>query len=38
MKGKILIVDDNAELRQLLRAVLADDYAVTEADSGAALQ
>ncbi len=38
MKGKILIVDDNADLRQLLRAVLADDYAVTEADSGAALQ
>jgi DNA-binding NtrC family response regulator len=38
MKGKILIVDDNAELRQLLRAVLADDYTVTEADSGAALQ
>ncbi len=38
MKGKILIVDDNAELRQLLRAVLSDDYAVTEADSGAALQ
>jgi len=38
MKGKILIVDDNAELRQLLRAVLADDYTVTEADSGATLQ
>jgi DNA-binding NtrC family response regulator len=38
MKAKILIVDDNADLRQLLRAVLADDYAVTEADSGAALQ
>ena len=38
MKGKILIVDDNADLRQLLRAVLSDDYAVTEADSGAALQ
>jgi DNA-binding NtrC family response regulator len=38
MKGKILIVDDNAELRELLKAVLSDDYSVTEADSGAALQ
>src|ERR1035437_799961 len=38
MKGKILIVDDNAELRKLLKAVLSDDYSVTEADSGAALQ
>jgi len=38
MKGKILIVDDNAQLRDLLKAVLSDDYSVTEADSAAALQ
>ena len=38
MKGKILIVDDNAELRELLKAVLESDYNVTEAESGAALQ
>jgi DNA-binding NtrC family response regulator len=38
MKGKILIVDDEAELRELLCSVLADEYHVTEADSGAALK
>ena len=38
MKGKILIVDDMADLRVLLKAVLEDDYTVAEADSGAALQ
>ena len=38
MKGKILIVDDNAQLRELLKAVLSDDYLVAEADSGAALE
>jgi DNA-binding NtrC family response regulator len=38
MKGKILIVDDESELRNLLRALLEDEYTVTEAESGAALQ
>ena len=38
MKGKILIVDDQAGVRSVLTAVLEEDYQVTEADSGAALQ
>jgi DNA-binding NtrC family response regulator len=38
MKGKILIVDDEADLRAMLKAILEDDYVVAEADSGAALQ
>ena len=38
MKGKILIVDDEADLRSMLKAILQDDYTVTEAESGAALQ
>ena len=38
MKGKILIVDDEPELRELLHSVLADEYHVTEAESGAALK
>ncbi len=38
MKGKILIVDDEAELRLLLKTILETDFTVTEADSGAALQ
>jgi len=38
MKGKILIVDDEADLRSLLKTVLETDYNVTEADSGAALK
>jgi len=39
MKGKILIVDDEADFRTLLKLNLeAKDYTVTEADSGAALQ
>jgi DNA-binding NtrC family response regulator len=38
MKGKILIVDDEAELRHLLTQVLSDEYTVTEAESGAALK
>jgi DNA-binding NtrC family response regulator len=38
MKGKILIVDDDADIRHLLVAVLNDYYDVAEADSGAALQ
>ena len=38
MKGKILIVDDESDLRELLKSVLEDEYHVTEADSGAALK
>jgi DNA-binding NtrC family response regulator len=38
MKGKILIVDDEKDLRDLLRSVVEEDFTVTEADSGAALQ
>ena len=38
MKGKILIVDDEASLRGLLKATLDRDYYVAEADSGAALK
>ena len=38
MKGNILIVDDQAELRQLLAALLCTDYEVNEADSGAELR
>ena len=38
MKGKILIVDDEADLRLLLKSILESDYAVTEAESGAALK
>jgi DNA-binding NtrC family response regulator len=38
MKGKILIVDDDVGVRNLLVAVLNDYYDVAEAESGAALQ
>jgi DNA-binding NtrC family response regulator len=38
MKGKILIVDDEAPLRDLLKEVLQGEFAVTEADSAAALK
>ncbi len=38
MKGKILIVDDQADVRQLLRLVLENENQITEADCGAALQ
>jgi two-component system response regulator HydG len=38
MKGNILIVDDAADIRELLAAILREDYDVTEADSGAALK
>jgi DNA-binding NtrC family response regulator len=37
MKGKILIVDDEPELRLLLRSILETDFTVTEAESGATL-
>ena len=38
MKAKVLIVDDEADLRGWLKASLEDEFAVSEADSGAALQ
>jgi DNA-binding NtrC family response regulator len=38
MKGKILIVDDEAELRAMLKSILEDDYTVTQAEDGAALR
>jgi DNA-binding NtrC family response regulator len=38
MKGKILIVEDQADYRELLKLHIQDDYQVLEADSGAALQ
>ncbi|HEY5344906.1 MAG TPA: sigma-54 dependent transcriptional regulator [Verrucomicrobiae bacterium] len=38
MKGKILIVDDEADLRLLLKSILESDYTVTEAESGATLK
>jgi DNA-binding NtrC family response regulator len=38
MKGKILIVDDEPDLRSMLKSLLETDFIVTEAESGAALQ
>ena len=38
MKGKILIVDDLADFREMLKLRLEGENVVTEADSGAALQ
>ena len=37
MKGKILIVDDEEDLRSLLKSILESDYTVAEAENGAAL-
>ncbi len=37
MKGKILIVDDEPELRMLLKSILETDFTVSDADSGATL-
>jgi DNA-binding NtrC family response regulator len=37
-KGTILIVDDEEGMRDLLKAILENDYQITEADSGAALR
>ncbi len=36
-KAKVLIVDDQEGMRQLLRALLESHYHISEADSGAAL-
>lgn len=38
MKGKVLIVDDDRDLRAILSALFEDEFQVSEADSGAALQ
>jgi len=38
MKGKILIVDDEADIRTLLKSVVEDDFSVVMAESGAALK
>jgi DNA-binding NtrC family response regulator len=38
MKGHILIVDDAADIRELLVTILRDSHEVTEADSAAALK
>ena len=38
MKGNILVVDDAADIRELLAAVLRDQYQLSEADTGAALK
>ena len=38
MKGKILIVDDEADLRAMLKSILEDDYTVLLAEDAAALQ
>jgi DNA-binding NtrC family response regulator len=36
-KGRILIVDDEEGIRELLKAILEADYSIAEADSAAAL-
>jgi DNA-binding NtrC family response regulator len=38
MKGKIMVVDDAADIRDLLGAILRDTYDVTDAESGAELK
>jgi len=38
MKGKILIVDDDAAYRSVVAGFLKDDYEISEAESGAALK
>ena len=37
MKPKVLIVDDDGQIRSLLADILQKDYEIAEADSGAAL-
>jgi two-component system, NtrC family, response regulator len=38
LRRKVLIVDDQEGIRELLKAILESDYHVSEADSGAALR
>ncbi len=38
MKGKVLVVDDDRDLRSMLGALFEGEYQVAEAESGAALQ
>ncbi|PWU17573.1 MAG: hypothetical protein C5B50_11140 [Verrucomicrobia bacterium] len=38
MKGKILIVDDQVDIRNMLKTILESDHQVTEAENGAALE
>jgi DNA-binding NtrC family response regulator len=38
MKGKILIVDDQQSIREMLKTILEGEHDIREADSGAALQ
>lgn len=38
MKGKVLIVDDDRDLRAILSALFEDEFQVSEAETGAALQ
>lgn len=38
MKGKVLLVDDEPNIRDLVASVLQRDFQVAEAESGAALQ
>jgi DNA-binding NtrC family response regulator len=38
MKGKVLIVDDDPDLRAILRALFEDNYQVAEAQNGATVQ
>jgi DNA-binding NtrC family response regulator len=38
MKGKVLIVDDDRDLRAILGALFEDEFQVSEAETGAALQ
>src|ERR1051325_3176902 len=38
MKGNVLLVDDDRDIREVLSTILSDTYQVTEADSGATLK
>src|SRR5579863_2671420 len=38
MKAKVLIVDDEADIRSILKSILETNFILTEADSGASLK